>query len=108
MNGGRRTAGLRSTTFCFVKFWTSIIIPSLGVVRMVSRCAQFGFTSMASRIYSRGIAWTLGHRGLSNNQCDNLGGHMKRSFMFAILLILLFYAAVSGAAQKGGRWQLLD
>jgi hypothetical protein len=32
---------------------------------------------------------------------------MKRSFMFAIFLILLFYAAVSGAAQKGGRWQLL-
>jgi hypothetical protein len=32
---------------------------------------------------------------------------MKQSFMFAILLIVLLCAGVSGAAQKGGRWQLL-
>lgn len=32
---------------------------------------------------------------------------MKRSFVFPILLIVLFYTGVSGAAQKGGRWQLL-
>jgi len=32
---------------------------------------------------------------------------MKRSFMFAIFLIVLFCAGVSGAAQRGGRWQLL-
>ena len=31
---------------------------------------------------------------------------MKRSFMFAILSIVLLYTCVSGAAQKGGRWLL--
>jgi hypothetical protein len=32
---------------------------------------------------------------------------MKRAFMFAIFSIVLLYAGVSGATQKGGRWQLL-
>jgi hypothetical protein len=32
---------------------------------------------------------------------------MKRSFMFAILVIVLLCAGIAGAAQKGGRWQLL-
>lgn len=32
---------------------------------------------------------------------------MKRSFMCAILLIVLLCAGVSGTTLKGGRWQLL-
>jgi hypothetical protein len=36
-----------------------------------------------------------------------MGIRMKRSFMFAILVIVLLCTGISGAAQKGGRWQLL-